>query len=223
MNFSELFLPENIIKTLIMIVAFLIAIIGHEIMHGYVAFRYGDDTAKKMGRLSINPIKHIDPIGSILLPLILFFFQAPFLFGWAKPVPVNMDFIIRKWGYGAGVAVSLAGVAYNLIFALIVSVLLFSGLFGDISGEWGAVFIGFLVQLIVYNVVLGIFNLWPIPPLDGSQALSFICLKFGIEVVPRFFYQIAPYGMIILLVVLATPLSQVFFYPTQLLLRFLLT
>lgn len=219
MNFSD----QNMSAIFLKVFAFLIAIIGHEIMHGYVAFRYGDDTAKKMGRLSINPLKHIDPVGSILIPLILFFVQAPFLFGWAKPVPVNMNFIIQRWGYGAGIAVSLAGVAYNLILALMISGILFSGVFGSASEGWMQILILFFVQLIIYNVVLGIFNLWPIPPLDGSQALSFLCLKMGIQGIPKFFYQISPYGMIILLIILATPLSQVFFYPTQFLLRFLLT
>ncbi|PAF41906.1 site-2 protease family protein [Helicobacter sp. 11S02596-1] len=216
MNFFQ---PDVVLK----ILAFLIAIIGHEIMHGYVAFRYGDDTAKKMGRLSINPLKHIDPIGSVLIPLILFFTHAPFLFGWAKPVPINMNLIIGRWGYGAGVAVSLAGVAYNLIFALLISGILFSGIFGNDTGGWTQILILFFVQLIIYNVVLGIFNLWPIPPLDGSQALSFICLKFGFDALPRFFAQIGSYGMIIILIILATPLAQIFFYPVQFLLHFLLT
>ncbi|PAF41300.1 site-2 protease family protein [Helicobacter sp. 11S03491-1] len=223
MQILNSFLSADILKPLIMIVTFLIAIIGHEIMHGWVAFKYGDDTAKKMGRLSINPIKHIDPIGSILIPLILFVIQAPFLFGWAKPVPINMNFIIQRWGYGAGVAVSLAGVAYNLILALIASGILFSGIFGNVLGDWEIIIVAFLTQLIVYNVVLGVFNLWPIPPLDGSQALGFICLKLGIQSIPRFFYQIGAYGTMIILLILATPLSRIFFYPTEFLLQFLLT
>lgn len=201
--------------------AFLIAVIGHEIMHGYVAFRYGDDMAKSMGRLSINPIKHIDLVGSIIVPGILFFAQAPFLFGWAKPVPINMGYIVQRWGYGAAVAVSLAGVAYNLILALVASTLLFSG-FIPASGFLGGVLIVFLVQLVIYNVVLGVFNLFPIPPLDGSAALSFICLKFGIDGIPRFLETISPYGFIILMLIFFTPLAQIFFYPMNFLLQFLL-
>ncbi|PAF53148.1 site-2 protease family protein [Helicobacter sp. 13S00482-2] len=217
----DIFSSQNILKTFIMMIAFLVAIIGHEIMHGYVAFRYGDDTAKKMGRLSVNPIRHIDLVGSIIVPGILFFAQAPFLFGWAKPVPVNMNYIIQRWGYEAGIAVSLAGVAYNLILALIASTLLFSNLIPS-SGFFGAIIVAFLVKLIIYNVVLGIFNLFPIPPLDGSAALSFICLKFGIEGIPRFFNQIAPYGFIIIILIFFTPLSEIFFYPMNFLLQFLL-
>ena len=88
-------------KIPLMVVALLIAIIGHEIMHGYVAYRYGDSTAKDSGRLSLNPIVHIDLIGSILVPATLFLANAPFLFGWAKPVPVRMDRVIYNGGYFA--------------------------------------------------------------------------------------------------------------------------
>lgn len=221
MDFLDIFSSQNILKTIIMMVAFLIAVIGHEIMHGYVAFRYGDDMAKSMGRLSINPIKHIDLVGSIIVPGILFFAQAPFLFGWAKPVPINMGYIVQRWGYGAAVAVSLAGVAYNLILALVASTLLFSG-FIPASGFLGGILIAFLVQLVIYNVVLGVFNLFPIPPLDGSAALSFICLKFGIDGIPRFLATISPYGFIILMLIFFTPLAQIFFYPMNFLLQFLL-
>ena len=105
------------------IIALLIAIIGHEIMHGWVAYKYGDHTAKSAGRLSINPLVHIDPMGSIFVPLmtyylpVLLFGTTGFLFGWAKPVPVNMQTVIRNGGYTAAMQVSLAGIAYNLFMA----------------------------------------------------------------------------------------------------------
>lgn len=223
MDFTQFFSLSNIVETILVVIAFLIAIIGHEIMHGYIAYKYGDDTAKNMGRLSINPIKHIDILGSIIFPLILFFIQAPFLFGWAKPVPVDMNIIIQRHGYMAGFWVSLAGVIYNLILALVASSILFSGLIDLHSGIISGLLIYFLGKLILLNVILGIFNLWPIPPLDGSQALNFLCLKFGINSVSKFFYQISPYGMIIVLIVLATPLAGIFFYPAKILLDFLLT
>lgn len=223
MDFLEIFSSKSLLATALMIVAFLVAVIGHEIMHGYVAFRYGDDTAQKMGRLTINPIKHIDPIGSVALPLVLFFVQAPFLFGWAKPVPINMNYIIQRWGYGAGIAVSLAGVIYNLVLALILSVLLSSLFSSDESGIFGQIIVALVVNLIVYNIVLGVFNLWPIPPLDGAHALSLFCLKIGSKTIPRFFARISPYGTIIILLVLATPASQIFFVPMQFLQNFLLT
>ncbi len=114
------------------ILALLIAIIGHEIMHGWVAYKYGDTTAKHQGRLSINPLIHIDPFGSILVPLMTYFIPmllgAPsgFLFGWAKPVPINTHTVIRNGGYNAAMQVSLAGIAYNLFLATLSSVILVS-------------------------------------------------------------------------------------------------
>ena len=101
------------------IAALLVAIIGHEIMHGWVAHKYGDNTAKDAGRLSINPISHIDPIGSILVPASMYFIPmllgmgGGFLFGWAKPVPVNTQTVINNGGYNAAMQVSLAGIVYN--------------------------------------------------------------------------------------------------------------
>jgi len=99
----------EIIKIISMIIALMVAIIGHEIMHGWVAYKYGDNTAKSLGRLKINPLVHIDPVGSILVPGMLFFSGAPFIFGWAKPVPININTVMRNGGAGAAVAVSLAG------------------------------------------------------------------------------------------------------------------
>ncbi|MGP1580950.1 MAG: site-2 protease family protein [Wolinella sp.] len=202
-----------------LVVAFLVAVIGHEIMHGYVAYRYGDYTAYDAGRLSINPIVHIDPVGSILVPALLYFSGAPFLFGWAKPVPINIRTILNQGGYNAGIAVALAGITYNFALAILATLLL--GI-THIDGIFSALIALFLAQLIIYNVVLGVFNLWPIPPLDGSQALGFFCTKYGLYAIPRAFDRLERYGMIILVVIIATPLSDYFFYPVRLILGFLL-
>ncbi|NLU35161.1 site-2 protease family protein [Wolinella succinogenes] len=210
---------DPLYQIITLILALLVAIIGHEIMHGYVAYRYGDFTAKNAGRLSINPLVHIDPIGSILVPGLLYISGAPFLFGWAKPVPVDSYVVLKNGGYNAGIAVSLAGIAYNFALAIL-SVLLL----GIVNTEefFGAIVALFLLQLTLYNVVLGVFNLWPIPPLDGSRALAYGCLKYRFMSLPRLFGQLEPYGMIILVAILATPLSQWFFYPVRLILGFLL-
>ncbi|EQL76589.1 peptidase M50, partial [Helicobacter pylori GC26] len=98
---------ESFIATLMKILALLIAIIGHEIMHGLSAFLFGDRSAKDANRLSLNPIRHLDMMGSVLLPALLLIFQAPFLFGWAKPVPVDMRYIVSQKGSLACVVVSL--------------------------------------------------------------------------------------------------------------------
>ncbi|KAA8711410.1 site-2 protease family protein [Helicobacter canis] len=208
----------------VMILALLISIIGHEIMHGLVAYHYGDSTAKHAGRLSINPIKHIDIVGSIIVPAVLFIAQAPFLFGWAKPVPIDIRGIIHSRGYGAAIGVALAGVGYNLALALFASLLLFSGVL-DLSMQslFSSVSALLLLYLIQYNVVLFVFNLLPIPPLDGSQALLFAALKFRLYAFARFLESIAPYGILIVFVILFIPtLSSILFYPATMLMRFLL-
>ncbi len=205
----------DIFKAVSIVAALMIAIIGHEIMHGYVAYRYGDSTAKSEGRLSINPIVHVDLVGTIVVPLLLFISGSPFLFGWAKPVPVNMWTVVRNGGYNGAIAVSMAGIAYNLLMAITASVAL-----GFVGGE--TLLTQILYYLVIYNVILAVFNLWPIPPLDGSNALGYIGRKFGIRAIDDFNAKIGGYGMIILIIILATPLSSIFMLPARVLLSILL-
>ncbi len=201
----------DIIKIVAQILALMIAIIGHEIMHGYVAYKYGDNTAKNAGRLSINPIKHVDLVGTIILPALLFFSHAPFLFGWAKPVPINMREVMNNGGYKAAIAVSLAGIAYNFTLAIACAIL-FSSL-NEPTSYIGLFFVYLVLQSLIYNVVLGVFNLYPIPPLDGSHAVAYFAASKGWYGIMNFFDSIQRYGMIILLVFIATPLSRYFFAP----------
>jgi len=210
-----------IIKYTALALAFLIAIIGHEIMHGLVAKYYGDDTASKEGRLSINPLKHIDPFGSIVFPLVLFLSQklagveSPIVFGWAKPVPVNVFKVVERGGYIGAFNVSIAGVAYNLVIALIASSLL--GFFADPSGIVSAFLYMLMLYLVVVNVILAVFNMFPIPPLDGANAVKYLALQFKWYEIAKFYNKIEPYGMIILMIVLFTPISDYLFYPAHLL------
>lgn len=207
------------VKAGAIVIALMIAIIGHEIMHGLVAYKYGDNTAKNEGRLSINPIVHIDVVGTIIVPLLLFVSGAPFLFGWAKPVPVNTSTVIRNGGYGAAVQVSLAGILYNLSLALLASVALH---FVPLSGEFGFFIAAVLYYLVVYNLVLAVFNLWPIPPLDGSNAVVFTAMRFKAYAVVRFFESIERYGMVLLILILATPLAKYFLLPAYFMMDLLL-
>ncbi|NPA11300.1 MAG: site-2 protease family protein [Epsilonproteobacteria bacterium] len=218
---------EFVIKYAALILAFLIAIIGHEIMHGAVANYYGDSTAKDEGRLSINPIKHIDPFGSIVFPIVLYLSQKlagvsdPMIFGWAKPVPVNIFKVVENGGYLGAVWVSLAGVVYNFGVALIASSLI--GFFYPPEGLVSAFISLFLYYLVVVNIILMVFNLIPLPPLDGANAIKYLSLYFGWRGVVSFYNRIEPYGMIILLIVLFTPIGDYIFVPAYILIRYLLT
>lgn len=204
------------------VLALMFAIIGHEIMHGYVAYHYGDDTAKHQGRLSINPLVHVDLVGTIIVPAVLFFSGAPFMFGWAKPVPIYIQTVIRKGGYKAAIFVSLAGIAYNFTLALLCAALL--GFFPDlhqVNTYFEYFLVYFLVQSLIYNVVLGIFNLYPIPPLDGSHALTYLALIFRWNAIVRLYDAMERYGMLILILFIATPLSHYVFLPIRIVLSWL--
>jgi Zn-dependent protease len=196
------------------IVALLIAIIGHEIMHGWVAYKYGDMTAKNSGRLSINPLIHIDPFGSILVPLMTYFIpmlmgaDSGFLFGWAKPVPVNTHTVIRNGGYNAAMQVSLAGIVYNIFLATLSSVILLS-LAQPNEADSIAYIFGYILilKLLLINVILAVFNLLPIPGFDGAHFISYLTLKYKIRAVAEFFAKAEPYGMIVIIIILVTPLK----------------
>ena len=220
----------DLLKITASVLALLVAIIGHEIMHGWVAYRYGDMTAKNAGRLTVNPISHIDPIGSILVPAMMYFIpmlfgsDGGFLFGWAKPVPVNTRTVINNGGFNAAMQVSLAGITYNFIVAAFASAVLLSMSQPVIEDSTLYIF-GYLLvmQLVIINVVLGVFNLLPIPQFDGAHFLMYLALKFNFRTVAEWFYKMERYGMIIVLIVLVTPIHKyVLLMPVQFVLQLLL-
>lgn len=221
----------DILKIATAVLALLIAIIGHEIMHGWVAYKYGDMTAKNAGRLTINPISHIDPVGSLLVPAMMYFIpmlfgsDSGFLFGWAKPVPVNIRTVVNNGGYNAAMQVSLAGITYNFILAALASVALLSMSQPLVSDSMVYVFTYLLVmQLVIINVVLGVFNLLPVPQFDGAHFISYLALKFHYNTIAEWFFKMERYGMIIVLLILVTPINQyVLFMPVQFVLHLLLS
>jgi Zn-dependent protease len=173
------------------VIPLIIAITFHEAAHGFVAHRLGDDTAWQLGRVSFNPLKHIDPFGTILLPAFLLLSHSPFLFGYAKPVPVNFRRLNNPrldmvW-------VALAGPATNIVLGLVAAAgFHLLGLVPENSAQW---IFDNLKNALVINVVLAIFNMMPIPPLDGGRVA--VGLLPNALAVPL--SKLEPYGMLILI------------------------
>jgi Zn-dependent protease len=160
-------MDTTVIITIFSLIVLLFSVIIHELAHGYVAYSLGDPTAKYEGRLTLNPLKHLDPFGSVILPLLLFIAGSPFLFGWAKPVPINpYNFTDKKYGE---IKVSIAGPASNFLLAIIFGLILRFIPDSIILYNPGiSIALGYIVAI---NIWLAIFNLIPVPPLDGSWIL----------------------------------------------------
>ena len=164
----------------LVVIPLLFSVIIHEVAHGWVAYRMGDPTAKWLGRLSLNPLKHLDPIGTLMLFLVGF--------GWAKPVPVNFSNISdRRRGL---IFVSAAGIVSNILFAFIA--LLFIRLFSTSSSGMTTRLVYYVVQV---NITLAALNLIPIPPLDGSKILMGIASRRT----QYFLARLEPYGFFIII------------------------
>jgi len=213
----------SFLQLILMILPLIVAVILHEVAHGYVAFKMGDPTARLAGRLTLNPIKHLDLFGSFLLPVILKLSGSPIIFGYAKPVPVNFA-NLREFRKGT-ICVASAGVLTNMILAVI-SAALFQMLVAT-QTSWAqsqlGLLAGFLLQLLAYSViincVLALFNLIPIPPLDGSRIVAMLlpaALRTQYSRLERF-------GMIIIFVLLITgPLGRLMAFFLKPVLNFLL-
>jgi Zn-dependent protease len=196
----------NLNQIVVMIVPLLFSVTIHEVAHGYIALRMGDHTAQKAGRLTLNPIKHLDFFGSLLLPLMLKLTGSPIIFGYAKPVPVNFSNLrnVRK----STIYVASAGVLANFILAFLSGILF--RILTNYKLLWQTSIINpFIMDLysmlfysVVINLVLAIFNLIPIPPLDGSKILA-MCLPRSLRIK---FARLERFGMIIIIFLLLTNL-----------------
>ena len=179
------------------ILPILIAVLLHEVAHGWVAEKFGDTTARYMGRITLNPFKHIDPWGTIGIPFILWLVNAPFLFGSAKPVPVNFN-ALRPRRLGMFM-VAIAGVVTNVILALLMGLLLhIDGWVTPEQAPW--VFMN-IYRCLMLNCVLATFNMIPILPLDGGRALNAL-LPAPLQ---RVFGKLERIGLVVLLALLTIP------------------
>jgi len=216
-------MPTDIIlKILIWAVPVLFSIVIHEVAHGWMANKLGDDTAKRMGRLTLNPLSHIDPVGTLLFPLIMIVLGGP-VFGWAKPVPFNpYNFNRNVKPKDGAMWVAIAGPGSNLILAFLSTfVLVATRKF--LTGLPASLYFS-LTQLsealIIINLVLASLNLIPIPPLDGSKIL-FRFLPPAYEI---YFHQLERYGFLILIILVMTgTFSRIISLPIEFLFRLFLS
>lgn len=195
----------NIIGLLISFGLLMIAMSVHEFAHGWVAYKLGDTTAKYSGRLTLNPLAHIDPLGTIILPLFLFIIsRGQFVFGAAKPVPIN--YMALKNPKKDIIWIGVSGPLANFIFAVLLSIL------------WKLISSPLIINLIFINVILGVFNLVPIPPLDGSRILMGL-LPSNLS---SRYATLEPYGFIIVMLLVGLGMFDYIIWPMVILILGLL-
>jgi len=185
---------EQLLQISLWILPVLVAVVFHEVAHGYVANWLGDDTARRAGRLTLNPLPHIDPIGSVALPLLLLVSQAGFLFGWAKPVPVNFRRLNNP--RRDMILVAIAGPGINIVLAYVSALLLhLADILPPSAESWVK---QNLLASVYMNLLLALFNMIPLPPLDGGRvAVGLLPRRIGYAL-----SRVEPFGFLIIIVLL---------------------
>lgn len=189
-------------KLILSLFLFFFAVVIHEYAHGWVAYKFGDPTARFMGRLTLNPLAHIDPFGTIILPLFLILTRSPVLFGWAKPVPI--DFLRLKNPKKDMIWVGLAGPVANVLLTGV-----FAALLNFLPRPLNPTFEMVLGSAVFVNLVLATFNLLPVPPLDGSRVVfSLLPRKTAFA-----YISLEPYGFLIIIVLLYLGITDLIIWP----------
>jgi len=192
----------NLFEIILFLIILIFSVSFHEAFHGWTAYKLGDSTAKLMGRLTLNPIAHIDPIGTIVFPLALLLFSGGrVVFGWAKPVPIN--FASLKNPKRDMMLIGFSGPLANILLALLLSLIIKTGLIKNMS------LLQLLISGVTINLILAVFNLMPIPPLDGSQILTGILPhRWAVS-----YSKLQPYGFLILFAMLYLGIIGKIIYP----------
>ncbi len=199
--------PTLVEEIIVWAVPVLLAVILHEVAHGYVAYLLGDPTAKQAGRITLNPVPHIDPFGTLALPLLLIVMQSPFLFGYARPVPVN--FARLRHPRRDMVLVAAAGPVTNLLLATAFALLMPLVWIPHLPPAQQPLLAEIAFRGVLINVALAVFNLLPVPPLDGGRVLAGLVPPPLASLLAR----IEPYGMFIVVALVATNAASVVMRP----------
>lgn len=211
----------NLTQWIFQYCALLITILGSALSYSYVASRNMLDCVSDDGEIvedgvvSFNPVKYIDLVGSIVFPLVMIVFGSPILFGWSKNVWVNQQRSFKKYGVNPLILLELSSIVFHFFIAFLSSVVfsIFSSSLGGLSGFFG--------YIIIFNIIFVCIKLCPILPYEGLRILGYLGLKVGNDGAMRFLAMIAPYHLLILVVIFLTPLQKIVLYPAQMILKFL--
>ena len=209
---------DTILTIALQLIAIFMAIVLHEVAHGYMALRLGDPTARTLGRLTLNPLAHIDPIGTILVPLVSIILSG-MAFGWAKPVPINPRYFRNPFrgmlfvalaGPGTNIALALGATVIGRLFLTMVP-RTFNIANPSFGGNLVIAFFTFLAYLVIFNLFFAVLNMIPIPPLDGSRVLTYFLPTEG----RRIMLSLERYGFLIVIALLYTGLLSGLFHAAQ--------